>query len=387
MSNAPSSSASHPLRGLNAFGQSVWLDFLSRGMLERGDLARLIAEDGISGVTSNPAIFEKAIAGSTDYDGAIRAMARDGASISAIYERLTVEDVGRAADLLRPVYDRSAGRDGFVSLEVSPQLADDTDGTIAEARHLWAALNRPNVFIKVPGTRAGVPAIRTLTADGISINVTLLFAVDRYQAVAEAFISGLEARSAKGQPFAQVASVASFFLSRIDSLLDPQLEGAQRRGAQGGRGAQGRAAAVVGEVAIASAKLAYQHYVGLVASPRWKALAAKGACPQKLLWASTSTKNPAYSAVKYVEPLIGPDTINTMPMETVTAYRTQGQPASRIGEQVAEARATLAALPGLGIDLAAATDQLEREGVQKFVQPFETLMAAIGKKRESIAAT
>lgn len=352
------------LRALNHFGQSVWLDFLSRGMLERGELARLAEEDGVSGVTSNPAIFEKAIAGSTDYDTVIRALARDGMSVAAIYERLTVEDVRRAADVLWPVYDRTGGRDGFVSLEVSPHLAHDTAGTVAEARHLWALLDRRNVFIKVPGTRAGIPAIRALIEGGISVNVTLLFAVERYQAVAEAYLAGLEARVAKGQSIERVRSVASFFLSRIDTLLDPRLSGD-----------------AVGAVAIASAKLAYRHYAQIIESDRWRALAAKGAQPQLLLWASTSTKNPAYSAVKYVEPLIGADTINTMPLETIDAYRREGRPAARITDGVDAAAALIASLPRQGVDLAAATDQLEREGVEKFVQPFDALMAAIEKKR------
>ena len=357
-------SSENRLRALNHFGQSVWLDFLSRGMLERGELARLAAEDGVSGVTSNPAIFEKAIAGSSDYDAAIAALARSGASSAAIYEKLTVEDVSRAADVLRPAYDGSGGRDGLVSLEVSPHLADDTAGTVAEARHLWRLLDRPNVFIKVPGTRAGVPAIRTLIAEGISVNVTLLFAVERYDAVAAAYLEGLEARAAQGGSIARVRSVASFFLSRIDSLLDPKLP-----------------ADAAGTVAIASAKLAYRQYERQIDSTRWRTLAAKGAQPQRLLWASTSTKNPAYSPVKYVEPLIGADTINTMPLETITAYRDLGRPASRLTDAMDAAATVIASLPARGIDLAAATDQLEREGVQKFVQPFDALIAAIEKKR------
>jgi transaldolase len=369
----------NPLLKLSTFGQSIWLDYIRRQMIDSGELKKLIDDDGLKGVTSNPAIFQKAIAGSTDYDAAIRGLARAGASIDAIYQTLTVEDVQGAADLFRPLYDREDGRDGFVSLEVNPHLAHDTQGTIAEARHLWQALARPNVLIKVPATREGLPAIRQLIGEGINVNVTLLFGLPRYREVAEAYIGGLEARGAQGQPLNRVASVASFFLSRIDVLLDPQLEKLAAAG-----GAQAATARdLVGQVAIASAKAAYTIYQEIFGSAAFKKLAARGARPQRLLWASTSTKNPAYPDVKYVEPLIGPDTVNTLPPETLEAYRDHGDPAPRLTEGVDRAAAVLARLPDLGLDLDQATQQLEDEGVEKFNKPFDSLMATLeGKRRE-----
>jgi transaldolase len=369
----------NPLLKLSTFGQSIWLDYIRRQMIDSGELKKLIDDDGLKGVTSNPAIFQKAIAGSTDYDAAIRGLARAGASIDAIYQTLTVEDVQGAADLFRPLYDREDGRDGFVSLEVNPHLAHDTQGTIAEARHLWQALARPNVLIKVPATREGLPAIRQLIGEGINVNVTLLFGLPRYREVAEAYIGGLEARGAQGQPLNRVASVASFFLSRIDVLLDPQLEKLAAAG-----GAQAATARdLVGQVAIASAKAAYTIYQEIFGSAAFKKLAARGARPQRLLWASTSTKNPVYPDVKYVEPLIGPDTVNTLPPETLEAYRDHGDPAPRLTKGVDRAAAVLARLPDLGLDLDQATQQLEDEGVEKFNKPFDSLMATLeGKRRE-----
>jgi transaldolase len=369
----------NPLLKLSTFGQSIWLDYIRRQMIDSGELKKLIDDDGLKGVTSNPAIFQKAIAGSTDYDAAIRGLARAGASIDAIYQTLTVEDVQGAADLFRPLYDREDGRDGFVSLEVNPHLAHDTQGTIAEARHLWQALARPNVLIQVPATREGLPAIRQLIGEGINVNVTLLFGLPRYREVAEAYIGGLEARGAQGQPLNRVASVASFFLSRIDVLLDPQLEKLAAAG-----GAQAATARdLVGQVAIASAKAAYTIYQEIFGSAAFKKLAARGARPQRLLWASTSTKNPVYPDVKYVEPLIGPDTVNTLPPETLEAYRDHGDPAPRLTKGVDRAAAVLARLPDLGLDLDQATQQLEDEGVEKFNKPFDSLMATLeGKRRE-----
>jgi len=361
----------NPLRRLQDFGQSIWLDFIKRGMLFSGELQRLIEEDGLRGVTSNPAIFEKAIAGSRDYDKAIRALALAGKSTEAIYQALTVEDVRRAADLFRPVYDRTDGRDGFVSLEVSPHLAYNTDGTIAEARRLWKALDRPNVLIKVPATREGLPAIRQLIAEGININVTLLFGLPRYREVAEVYIAGLEARAARGEPLRSVASVASFFLSRIDVLIDPMLDKVMQEGGS----------SLKGTVAIASARKAYQIYKEIFASERFRRLADLGARTQRLLWASTSTKNPAYSDVMYVDPLIGPDTVNTLPLETLSAYREHGQPAARLEEDLREADRVLRQLSEAGIDLDALTQQLEDEGVHKFIVPFDSLMAALEAKR------
>jgi transaldolase len=370
----------NPLLRLSTFGQSIWLDYIRRQMIDSGELKRLIEDDGLKGVTSNPAIFQKAIAGSTDYDEAIRTLALAGKSIEEIYQVLTVEDVQQAADLFRPVYDRAGGRDGFISLEVNPHLAQDTEGTIKEARHLWQVLGRPNVLIKVPATKEGLPAIRELIREGINVNVTLLFGLPRYREVAEAYIAGLEARAVQGRPLNPVASVASFFLSRIDVLLDPRLE---KLAAAGGPQAQG-ARDLIGEAAIASAKVAYTIYREIVGGERFKKLAAQGARPQRLLWASTSTKNPAYPDVKYVEPLIGGNTVNTLPPETLNAYRDHGDPADRLTEEVDRAASNLRRLAELGIDLDQATQQLEDEGVEKFNQPFDSLMATLADKRREV---
>jgi transaldolase len=370
----------NPLLRLSTFGQSIWLDYIRRQMIDSGELKRLIEDDGLKGVTSNPAIFQKAIAGSTDYDEAIRTLALAGKSIEEIYQVLTVEDVQQAADLFRPVYDRAGGRDGFISLEVNPHLAQDTEGTIKEARHLWQVLGRPNVLIKVPATKEGLPAIRELIREGINVNVTLLFGLPRYREVAEAYIAGLEARAVQGRPLNPVASVASFFLSRIDVLLDPRLE---KLAAAGGPQAQG-ARDLIGEAAIASAKVAYTNYREIVGGERFKKLAAQGARPQRLLWASTSTKNPAYPDVKYVEPLIGGNTVNTLPPETLNAYRDHGDPADRLTEEVDRAASNLRRLAELGIDLDQATQQLEDEGVEKFNQPFDSLMATLADKRREV---
>ena len=369
----------NPLVKLGTFGQSVWLDYIRRKMIESGELKKFIDDDGLKGVTSNPAIFQKAIAGSDDYDEDIRNMAQAGKSIQEIYQTLTVADVGQGADVFRPLYDRVEGKDGFVSLEVNPHLAHDTQGTIAEARHLWQALNRPNVLIKVPATKEGLPAIRQLISEGINVNVTLLFGLPRYQEVAEAYISGLEARAGKGQPINRVASVASFFLSRIDVLLDPKLEKVAAAGGANAKGAQ----ELIGQVAIASAKLAYNIYAQIFGSGRFKNLAHQGARPQRLLWASTSTKNPAYPDTKYVEPLIGSETVNTLPLETLEAYRDHGNPASRLTEDVDQAAGYLKRLPELGIELNQVTQQLEDEGVDKFNKPFDSLMNTLETKRQA----
>jgi transaldolase len=371
----------NPLLKLSTFGQSIWLDYIQRQLIDSGELGKLIEDDGLKGVTSNPAIFQKAIAGSTDYDEAIRKLALAGKSTEEIYQVLTVDDVQQAADLFRPVYDRKEGGDGFISLEVNPHLAQDTEGTVKEARHLWQALGRPNVLIKVPATEAGLPAIRELISEGLNVNVTLLFGLPRYREVAEAYIAGLEARAAQGRPLNPVASVASFFLSRIDVLLDPRLE----KLAAGGPQTQG-ARDLIGEIAIASAKVAYTIYHEIFGGERFKKLTAQGARPQRLLWASTSTKNPAYPDVKYVEPLIGPETVNTLPPETLNAYRDHGDPAARLGEGVERAAGCLRRLAELGIDLDQATQQLEDEGVEKFNKPFDSLMATLAGKREEVLA-
>jgi len=366
----------NPLLQLQALGQSVWMDFIRRETLLSGELSRLIEEDGLRGMTSNPTIFEKAIAGSDDYDD-IRAMALKGKSVAEMYQALVVEDIQRAADLFRPVYERTEGRDGFVSLEVSPKLAHDTNGSIEEARLLWATVNRPNVMIKIPATSEGLAAIQQLISEGLNINITLLFGLPRYQQVIEAYLSGLEIRAGQGKPVQGVASVASFFLSRIDVLLDPMLEHELRADDPDVE----KAGALLGRVAIASAKVAYQIYKEIFTSDRFRKLATQGARTQRLLWASTSTKNPAYSDVKYVEALIGPETINTMPIETINAYRDHGEPERRLTQGVAEARKMFQYLPDLGFDIDARTQQLEDEGVQKFIQAFDLLMRALNEKR------
>jgi transaldolase len=368
----------NPLVKLGTFGQSIWLDYIRRKMIESGELKKFIDADGLKGVTSNPAIFEKAIAGSADYDAAIWELVQADKSIPEIYQTLTVADVGQGADVFRSLYDGVDGKDGFVSLEVNPHLAHDTRGTIAEARRLWQALSRPNVLIKVPATKEGLPAIRQLISEGINVNVTLLFGLPRYKEVAEAYILGLEARAAQGQPLDRLASVASFFLSRIDVLLDPQLEEIAAAGGPNATGAQ----ELIGQIAIASAKIAYTIYQDMFGNERFKKLAAQGARPQRLLWASTSTKNPAYPDVKYVEPLIGPETVNTLPLETLEAYRDHGNPASRLTQEVDRAASFLQRLPELSIDLNQATQQLEDEGVDKFNKPFDSLMKTLEAKRQ-----
>ncbi len=370
----------NPLKQLHALGQSIWLDYIRRHLITSGELRRLLQEDGLGGVTSNPAIFEKAIAGSHDYDAAIRALTLKGKKAGEIYETLAVEDVRMAAEVFRTLYDESQGYEGYVSLEVNPHLAHDTQGTIAEARRLWARLERPNVFIKVPATRAGLPAITQLTSEGINVNVTLLFGLPRYREVIEAYLAGLEKRAATGLPLKQVVSVASFFLSRIDTLVDPLLE---KIAAQGGPQAEA-AAASQGQTAIACARVAYNIFKEVFDSQRFQALAARGAQKQRLLWASTSTKNPAYPDLHYVEPLIGPQTINTMPLETLNAYRDHGHPALRLGKDLPAARELLLVLPKLGIDLDRVTQQLEEDGVEKFIKPFDNLMCALEGKRQEV---
>ena len=365
----------NPLKQLGALGQSIWLDYIRRDLIASGGLRRLIEEDGLRGMTSNPAIFEKAIAESHDYDEEIRAMALEGKGAEAIYETLSQRDVQSAADEFRPLYDSTDGNDGYVSLEVNPHLAHDTNGTIDEARRLSAALNRPNVLIKVPATAAGLPAIRQLISEGISVNVTLLFGLPRYRQVVEAYIAGIEARIAQGKPVKHIASVASFFLSRIDALVDPQLDILI---AQGGKNAD-FANKAHGQTAIASAKMAYQIYKEIFVSDRFRKLAARGARVQRLLWASTSTKNPDYSDVKYVEALIGADTVNTAPLETLDAYRNHGKPKARLEQDPEEAGQVLERLPELGISIDNVTQQLEDEGVEKFIKPFDKLMKTLAQ--------
>jgi len=366
----------NPLTILGTLGQSIWLDYIRRDLIAAGGLRRLIEEDGLRGMTSNPSIFEKAIVDSHDYDEDIRAMAMKGKSPKEIYEAVSQRDVQSAADQFRPLYDSTDGKDGYVSLEVNPHLAHDTNGTMQEARRLWAALNRPNVFIKVPATAEGLPAIRQLISEGISVNVTLLFGLPRYRQVAEAYLGGIEARTARGKPVKQVASVASFFVSRIDALVDPLLETLLAQGGKEGDLAK----KAHGQVAIASAKMAYQVYQEIFGSDRFTKLAAQGACTQRLLWASTGTKNPNYSDVKYIEALIGPETVNTAPMDTLDAYRDHGVPEARLETDVSEAARVLKRLPKFGITLDQVTRQLEDEGVEKFNRPFDQLIGAVEQR-------
>lgn len=370
----------NPLLALESHGQSIWMDFISRGTISSGQLQRWIEEDGISGVTSNPSIFEKAIARSDDYDEAIRVLGLSGETPEEILRLLTVEDIQRVAYLLSPTYDRTDGRDGFVSLEVSPGLAHDTEGTIAEARELWTRVNRPNVMIKVPATSEGIPAIRELTGDGINVNITLLFGLSRYQEVADAYLGGLEILAAKKKPLKPVASVASFFLSRIDTFIDPVLEKIIKTDTP----QAGIAAQLHGQIAIASAKVAYEMYKEIFGSESFASLAKKGARAQKLLWASTSTKNPAYSDTKYMEALIGPDTINTVPVETLNAYRDRGHPEQTLDQEVREAYQLLDSLSSVGIDVDAVTQQLEDQGVEKFITAFNRLMLSIKEKAAGV---
>ena len=366
----------NPLQQLGTLGQSIWLDYIRRDLIAGGGLRRMIEEDGLRGMTSNPAIFEKAIAQSHDYDGEIRTMELEGKGAGAIYETISQRDVRSAADEFRPLYDTTDGKDGYVSLEVNPHLAHDTNGTIDEARRLSAALNRPNVLIKVPATVEGLPAIRQLISEGISVNVTLLFGLPRYRQVAEAYLDGIEARLAHGKPVKHIASVASFFLSRIDTLVDPMLE---KLISQGGKDTD-LAKKARGQAAIASAKVAYQIHKEIFEGDRFRKLAAQGARVQRLLWASTSSKNPEYSDVKYVEALIGPDTVNTAPPETIDAYRDHGEPKARLEQDVKEARRVLERIAELGISIDKVTQQLEDEGVEKFNIPFDKLMKTLAQR-------
>jgi len=361
----------NPLQRLSALGQSVWLDYIERGFVRGGGLRQLILDDAVSGVTSNPAIFQKAIAEGAGYDEPIGRLTREGRSAEEIQDALTVEDVRDATDLFASLYASKQGHDGFVSLEVSPHLARETERTYADAKRLWTLVKRDNLMIKVPGTREGVPAVRRLIADGINVNITLLFSVDQYAAVLEAYVAGLEARVAANQPIERVASVASFFLSRIDSLVDEQLIARKDPSVKD----------LQGECAIACARGAYAHYLSVIEGPRWRALASRGARPQRLLWASTGTKNPAYSDVKYVEALIAPDTVTTLPPETLAAYRDHGEPALRLPEAAPRAKEQLAALAKrlgtVGIDWSAVGPKLEEQGLKKFVEPHESLLATL----------
>jgi transaldolase/glucose-6-phosphate isomerase len=363
----------NPLKELHSQGQSVWLDFISRKLIHSGELDRLVREDGVRGVTSNPTIFEKAIAAGSDYDETLRELLRrDGADTASLCEAIAIEDIQTAADVLRPVYDESHGDDGYVSLEVSPHLAHDTEGTIAEAKRLRAAVNRPNLMVKVPATPAGIPAIEALIAAGLNINVTLMFSMSHYEAVARAYIEGLKQCAAP----AQVASVASFFVSRVDTVVDKALEGS----------GSAEAKALLGKIAIANSKVVYRRFMEIFHGEGFAALRQRGARVQRPLWASTGTKNPAYPDVLYVDNLIGPDTVNTMPVETMNAFRDHGRIAgATVKENFADADRALAHLAALGIDLGAITEKLQQDGVASFANSFDQLMAALESKRKAIA--
>ncbi|MGE5366633.1 MAG: bifunctional transaldolase/phosoglucose isomerase [Betaproteobacteria bacterium] len=370
----------NPVKGLQDHRQAVWLDFLSRGFIAAGGLKKLVDDDGLRGVTSNPSIFENAIGRTNEYDDAIRKMLQShDSSPGQIFEKLAVEDIRSATDVLRPVFDATHGADGFVSIEVSPYLATDTQGTIEEAKRLWREVDRRNLMIKVPATSEGLPAIHDLTADGINVNITLLFAQQVYEQVVEAYLSGLEALAAKGGKISRIASVASFFVSRIDTEVDKLLD--EKIARANDPDEKARLAALKGKVAVANAKLAYQRYLRLFAGERWHALAANGAKPQRLLWASTGTKNKAYSDVLYVEELIGPDTINTMPLATIEAFRDHGKLRDTLQADVAEAQRLLGELDRAGVSLQAVTDKLIRDGVRLFADAADKLLGAVAHKR------
>ena len=371
------------IKKLIDYGQSYWLDNLSREMIRNGELRRRVEKEGLRGITSNPAIFNNAISNSNAYDEQIHELFAAGKSVEEIYEVLAVQDVQDACDLMRPVFDESDGLDGFVSLEVSPHLAKDTEGTIAEAHRLHQAVNRPNLMIKVPGTEAGVPAIEQLLFDGVNVNVTLLFAIDSYNAVAKAYLRALKRRFDAGKPVNKIRSVASFFLSRIDVLVDKQLETIVNSAENAKK--SHKAQQLMGKVAIASAKLAYQDFKKIFSGSDWLELVEKGAAVQRPLWASTSTKNPEYRDVMYVEPLIGPDTVNTLPEQTIEAFADHGElVANTIEDGITEARQALEDLAEVGIDLEKVTDQLVEEGIQKFVDPFVTLLNSIREETAKV---
>ncbi len=367
--------AKNPVMRLTEFGQSPWLDFIRRSTIQNGEMAALITDFGIQGVTSNPAIFEAAIAGSTDYDDAIKVLAGEGKSSEDIYDQLSIEDVGAAADLFRKVYDDTGGLDGYVSLEVSPLLARDTAGTIADAMRLWKALDRPNVMIKVPATLEGIPAIQHLISVGININVTLLFSLERYRMVAEAYVAAMMQRIAAGKSV-DVSSVASFFVSRIDSMVDEMLN----------KDGRPEALAMRGKAAIACSRCAYGIWHDVFSSEDGADVTSVGARTQRVLWASTSTKNPDYDKIMYVEALIGPDTVNTMPWQTILDYKEAGKPEDRLTGSLEHAQRDMETLAELGVDMSEVADRLEAEAIQKFVDPFHKLIASVEAKRAVVMA-
>lgn len=368
---------------IHELGQSIWLDYLSRKITSSGELETMITEGGIRGLTSNPAIFQKAISEADYYDEAIEELANQGLESKEIYERLAVKDIQDAADIFRPIYDTSGGEDGFVSLEVQPNLVYDAEGTIEEARRLWKAVSRPNVMIKVPGTKEGIPAIKQLLSEGISINVTLLFSVDLYERVAEAYLEGLQQRVDQGEPVHNVVSVASFFLSRIDVMVDPMLEEAMKNQPDHAD----KAKMALGQVAIANAKKAYQVFEKVFSSEQYQKLAQQGARKQRVLWASTGNKNPDYEELRYVYPLVGPDTVNTLPTETLELLQKKGEAPTQatIKDDYDKADQVLSAIKDLGIDIEKVTKDLEEEAVDKFEKPFDKLIDSIEEQRKAHA--
>ena len=371
----------NPLKELLNYGQSMWLDYIRRDLFTTGKLKKMIADDGLRGMTSNPAIFEKAIGESSLYDDMLKSLAsRADLDTTARFEQIAIRDIQDAADTLRPVYDSSQFRDGYVSLEVSPYLARKTQETIVEARRLWKAVNRENVMIKIPGTAEGLPAIRTAIGEGININVTLLFAQEVYVKVAEAYIAGLEDLAARGGNLKKEAGVASFFISRIDSLVDSLIDAKLKTTTDSQQ--QALLKSLLGKVAIANGKLTYQRYQQIFSGPRWQALAAKGAQTQRVLWASTSTKNPAYRDVLYAEELIGPDTVDTMPPATIDAFRDHGRVRNSLIEDVPAAQKTMDDLAKVGVSIKEVTDKLTDDGVKLFADAFDKLLAAVAKNTQ-----
>jgi transaldolase len=372
----------NPPIGLKEIGQSVWLDNLSRKLIHSGELKRLIDEHGVSGITSNPTIFQKAISGSTDYDSSLRRMIDKGVKDEKeLFLELAMEDVSEAADFLWPTYRSANGQDGFVSIEVSPDLAYETDATISEARRLFSTLGKKNILVKVPGTKEGVPAIEQLTSEGVNVNVTLLFSTERYEEIAEAYLKGLEKRVSQGQPIDEIASVASFFVSRVDTLTDKLLDA--RLSSATSKAEKDKIANLFGKAAVANAKIAYEKYKGIFSQKRFLALKAKGGHIQRILWGSTGTKNPKYSDIKYVEELIAPDSINTLPETTIKAFQDHGEVKVAIHNGLKEAEKLFPELKSMGIDIREVTGQLEKDGVQLFSDSFFALLGEIAKKRDS----
>lgn len=370
----------NPLRELNKLGQSVWYDNLNRELLATGKLRKMVEEDGVSGGTSNPSIFEKAIATGNVYDGHIRELVARDAGIPAMFDALTVTDVQQSADVFRPAYDATRGADGYASLEVPPDLAYNTQATVDNARRLFKALDRPNVMIKIPGTQEGLPAVEQCLSDGLNINITLLFSVDNYEQVARAYISALEKRAQRGEPIDSIGSVASFFVSRVDTLMDDKLKA--KIEAAGSETEKTHLQSLTGKAAVANAKIAYEKYRQIFSGPRWDALAAKGARVQRCLWASTSTKNPNYRDVIYVEELIGSDTVNTLPQNTLDAFRDHGRAALTLDQGVAEAHDVIRRIEAAGISFKAVTDELQTQGVKLFCDSFDKAVESIVQKRE-----